>query len=71
MKEASEESKPRPWKDGGKKRKRHGEEERGRGGEGEVKKRLDPMSVGYFRRVSERLEEEFAEEEDKGEIEEG
>ncbi|XP_036374827.1 nucleolar protein 9, partial [Megalops cyprinoides] len=51
-------------------RQRHGEEERGGGGGGGgdgggVKKRLDAMSVGYFRRVSERLGEDFAEDEEK------
>ncbi|XP_058872973.1 nucleolar protein 9 [Acipenser ruthenus] len=41
--------------------KKHGDGgmEKGRG------KRLDPMSVGYFRRVSERLGEEFSSEEEK------
>ncbi|XP_018613502.2 nucleolar protein 9 [Scleropages formosus] len=33
--------------------------------EGGLRKRLDAMSVGYFRRVSERLGESFAEEEEK------
>ncbi|XP_035286252.1 nucleolar protein 9 [Anguilla anguilla] len=67
MTEGTEEKNPRPWKVGGNKRQGHGKEERGRGSGGEAgtKKRLDAMSVGYFRRVSERLEEGFAEEEEK------
>ncbi|KAG9329939.1 hypothetical protein JZ751_028510, partial [Albula glossodonta] len=67
MIEEAQERQPRPWKQGGKKRKRQGGEERGRGkrAEGGERKRLDAMSVGYFRRVSERLEEGFAEEEEK------
>ncbi|KAG9278726.1 nucleolar protein 9 [Astyanax mexicanus] len=38
-------------------------EERGEGGE--KRKMLDSLSVGYFRRVSERLEEEFADDEER------
>ncbi|KAJ8336525.1 hypothetical protein SKAU_G00377450 [Synaphobranchus kaupii] len=65
MKEGTQEKNPKPWKDGGNKRKKDGEKERGRRNASEAgeKKRLDAMSVGYFRRVSERLEEGFEEEE--------
>ncbi|KAM6948639.1 nucleolar protein 9 [Aplochiton taeniatus] len=46
------------------------EDEKNEGGDGEksfggAKTRLDPMSVGYFRRVGERLSEGFTEEEEK------
>jgi len=65
----------RPGEDEGGERKRRGgdEGERKRRGEGEGrqgdggKKRLDPMSVGYFRRVGERLDEGFKEKEERGE----
>lgn len=45
--------------------------ERGRGSschgeEGGRRKRLDAMTVGYFRRVSERLSEGFADDEERG-----
>nr|XP_023660203.1 nucleolar protein 9 [Paramormyrops kingsleyae]XP_023660204.1 nucleolar protein 9 [Paramormyrops kingsleyae]XP_023660205.1 nucleolar protein 9 [Paramormyrops kingsleyae]XP_023660206.1 nucleolar protein 9 [Paramormyrops kingsleyae] len=53
----------------GKKRKRPRDGGKGRkgqeGSQGGVKKHLDALSVGYFRRVSERLSEGFAEEEEK------
>ncbi|XP_046882776.1 nucleolar protein 9 isoform X1 [Hypomesus transpacificus] len=60
-------------KEGGKKRKHPKGEERDRkrrgdcdgGGDGDARKRLDPLSVGYFRRVGERLTEGFAENEEK------
>lgn len=63
-------------KEGGKKRKHPKGEERDRkrrgdcdgGGDGDARKRLDPLSVGYFRRVGERLTEGFAENEEKGEM---
>ncbi|XP_064849319.1 nucleolar protein 9 [Oncorhynchus masou masou] len=43
-----------------------GEGKRGGAGEGGgAKKRLDPLSVGYFRRVGERLSEGFTEDEEK------
>ncbi|KAM3865551.1 nucleolar protein 9 [Diretmus argenteus] len=68
-----------PLEGGGKKRKRPGEEGGGGGGverkrrggdegekgQGQAKKRLDAMSVGYFRRVGERLGEGFEEEEER------
>lgn len=63
-----------PAEDGGraewKKKKNRGEEEkqgqkpRGDGG----RKRLDALSVGYFRRVGERLSEGFEEDEERGEM---
>lgn len=65
---------------GGEKKRRHpdddglgGEKKRREGEEGEKKKdggrkRLDAMSVGYFRRVGERLSEGFADDEERGEI---
>lgn len=56
--------------EGGKKRKRPrdgGKRHKGQEGcQGGVKKHLDALSVGYFRRVSERLSEGFALEEEKG-----
>lgn len=36
------------------------------GKEGGKRKRLDAMAVGYFRRVSERLSEGFADDEEQG-----
>ncbi|XP_048867600.1 nucleolar protein 9 isoform X2 [Brienomyrus brachyistius] len=55
--------------EGEKKRKRPRDGGKGckgrEGGQGGVKKHLDALSVGYFRRVSERLSEGFAEEEEK------
>uniref|UniRef100_A0A8C2Z2R9 Nucleolar protein 9 n=1 Tax=Cyclopterus lumpus TaxID=8103 RepID=A0A8C2Z2R9_CYCLU len=62
-----------PGEDGGGERKRRGGEEgdRKRRGEGEGwqgdggRKRLDALSVGYFRRVGERLGEGFKEKEEK------
>lgn len=65
-------------KGGGKKRKHledhgKGEEKKKRGGDGEKgqgdggKKRLDALSVGYFRRVGERLSEGFEDNEERGE----
>ncbi|XP_030017252.1 nucleolar protein 9 isoform X2 [Sphaeramia orbicularis] len=67
----------KPWKEGGKKRKHPGEDgdggqrkkslgeegDKGRGDGG--KKRLDALSVGYFRRVGERLNEGFEEDEER------
>lgn len=38
----------------------------GRGEEGGRRKRLDAMTVGYFRRVSERLSEGFTDNEERG-----
>ncbi|TSP09060.1 Nucleolar protein 9 [Bagarius yarrelli] len=43
-----------------------GERDSSRGEEGGKRKRLDAMTVGYFRRVSERLNEEFADNEERG-----
>lgn len=40
-----------------------------RGEEGGKRKRLDSMTVGYFRRVSERLIEGFTDDEERGESE--
>lgn len=69
----------KPQKGGGKKRRHAGEdggggEKKRRGGEdGEKalgdggKKRLDALSVGYFRRVGERLSEGFEDNEERGE----
>ncbi|XP_061111725.1 nucleolar protein 9 [Conger conger] len=67
MTEGTEERNPRPWKGGEKNGKGRGKEERGRGhgGEAGARSRLDAMSVGYFRRVGDRLKEGFAEEEEK------
>ncbi|KAJ8272600.1 hypothetical protein GJAV_G00091150 [Gymnothorax javanicus] len=67
MTEGTEGKTQKPWKGGGKKRK-GGKDEKGRGHgrEAGTRERLDAMSVGYFRRVSERLEDGFAEEEEKG-----
>lgn len=77
MLERVEEKKPQ--KGGGKKRRHPGEEgeggqkkrkggEEGRKGQGDGgKKRLDALSVGYFRRVGERLGEGFEEDEERGE----
>lgn len=48
----------------GKKRKGGGE---GGEKEGGSRKRLDALSVGYFRRVGERLSEGFEDDEEKGE----
>lgn len=66
----------KPQKGGGKKRRHPGEHgggerkrrespkgEKGQGG----KKRLDALSVGYFRRVGERLSEGFEDDEERGE----
>lgn len=47
--------------------KRGGAGGRGGGEGGGAKKRLDALSVGYFRRVGERLSEGFTEDEEKGE----
>lgn len=48
-------------------RKRRGDSSKGKvgGGDGVAKKRLDALSVGYFRRVGERLTEGFTENEDR------
>ncbi|XP_056149577.1 nucleolar protein 9 [Lampris incognitus] len=47
-------------------RKRRGDEEGGKGTQGKgAKKRLDAVSVGYFRRVGERLKEGFEEDEER------
>lgn len=73
----AEESKPQ--KEGGGKKRRHpggdGEGERkkrsseeGEKGHGDGgKRRLDALSVGYFRRVGERLSEGFEDNEERGE----
>lgn len=75
----AEEGKP-PQKGGGKKRRHPGEngeggERKRRGGKEEEKgqgdggrKRLDALSVGYFRRVGERLGEGFEDDEERGEF---
>lgn len=39
-----------------------------RGEEGGRRKRLDAMTVGYFRRVSERLSEGFTDDEERGKV---
>lgn len=69
----------KPQKGGGKKRRHAGEDGEGgerkrRGGEEGDKgqgdggrKRLDALSVGYFRRVGERLGEGFEDDEERGE----
>lgn len=68
----------KPQKGGGKKRRHPGddvkrEEKKTKGGDGEKgqgdggKKRLDALSVGYFRRVGERLSEGFEDNEERGE----
>lgn len=75
----AEERKPRK---GGEKKRRHpgdngqgGEKKRRGGEEGEAgqgdggRKRLDALSVGYFRRVGERLGEGFEDDEERGENE--
>ncbi|KAA8587498.1 hypothetical protein FQN60_016360 [Etheostoma spectabile] len=50
--------------DGGESKRRGGEE--GKGGQGDGgRKRLDALSVGYFRRVGERLSEGFEDDEDR------
>ena len=68
--------KNRPQKDGGKKRKLQpddveGAESRKKGHhereDDGAKKHLDPLSVGYFRRVGERLGEAFEGDEERGE----
>lgn len=52
--------------DGGERKRRGGEEgEKGQGDGG--RKRLDALSVGYFRRVGERLGEGFEDNEERGE----
>ncbi len=52
--------------EGGVKKRRGGEEgEKGPGDGG--RKRLDALSVGYFRRVGERLSEGFEDDEERGE----
>ncbi|XP_037644402.1 nucleolar protein 9 [Sebastes umbrosus] len=66
----------KPQKGGGKKRRHPGEDGDGEGGErkrrggGEEgdggRKRLDALSVGYFRRVGERLSEGFEDNEERG-----
>lgn len=66
----AEERKPpkrrHPGGDGGEKKRRGGEEgEKGQGDGG--RKRLDALSVGYFRRVGERLSEGFEDNEERGE----
>lgn len=54
--------------DGGERKRRGGEEEEGEKGQGDGgKKRLDALSVGYFRRVGERLGEGFEDNEERGE----
>ena len=54
--------------DGGARRKRRGGGEEGeRGQRDSGRKRLDALSVGYFRRVGERLSEGFENDEEKGE----
>uniref|UniRef100_A0A3B5B1L7 NOP9 nucleolar protein n=1 Tax=Stegastes partitus TaxID=144197 RepID=A0A3B5B1L7_9TELE len=50
---------------GGGERKRKGSEEGKKGGEDGGKKRLDALSVGYFRRVGERLSEGFEDNEER------
>ncbi|XP_071762560.2 nucleolar protein 9 [Centroberyx gerrardi] len=67
----------KPWKGGGKKRRHPDEEGEGgeskrRGGEegkkgqgGGAKERLDALSVGYFRRVGDRLGEGFEDDEER------
>lgn len=64
----------KPQKGGGKKRKHPGQdgERKKRAGEGGDKgdggrKRLDALSVGYFRRVGERLSEGFEDDDERGE----
>lgn len=52
--------------EGGERKRRGGEEgEKGQGDGG--RKRLDALSVGYFRRVGERLGEGFEDDEERGE----
>lgn len=52
--------------EGGEKKRRGGKE--GEGGQGDGgRKRLDALSVGYFRRVGERLGEGFEDNEERGE----
>lgn len=74
----AEEKKPQKV-GGGKKRRHHGDdgeggekkkkggEEGGKGHGDRGKKRLDALSVGYFRRVGERLSEGFEDNEERGE----
>lgn len=69
----------KPQKGGGKKRRHPGEDgkggerkkravEEGEKGQGDGgRKRLDALSVGYFRRVGERLSEGFEDNEERGE----
>lgn len=69
----------KPQKGGGKKRRHPGEDgeggerkrrggEEGEKGQGDAgRKRLDALSVGYFRRVGERLGEGFEDNEERGE----
>lgn len=63
----AEERKPQTGR-GGKKRRHDGGEKRteGRGG-GRGSVHLDALSVGYFRRVGERLGEGFEDDEERGE----
>lgn len=63
-----------PQKGGGKKRKhpgQDGERKKRAGEEGDKgdggRKRLDALSVGYFRRVGERLSEGFEDDDERGE----
>lgn len=60
-----------PAEDGGRgewKKKRSEKEKGGPKGQGDGgRKRLDALSVGYFRRVGERLSEGFKEDEERGE----
>lgn len=49
------------------KKKKEGGEEGGNDHGGGGKKRLDALSVGYFRRVGERLSEGFEDNEERGE----
>lgn len=54
-------------RDGGARRKRRGGGEEGERGQTDSgRKRLDALSVGYFRRVGERLGEGFENDEEKG-----
>ncbi|KAM4605384.1 nucleolar protein 9 [Polymixia lowei] len=69
--------KKKPRKEGERKRKHPGEEDEGgekktradeegkRGGQAGARKRLDALSVGYFRRVGDRLGEGFEEDEER------
>lgn len=50
-----------------KKRKGGDDEEGGKVQESGIRKRLDALSVGYFRRVGERLTEGFEDDEERGE----